>query len=70
MFIVGGAVWLSMARMVTPASRLPAPPSRWPVMDLVELDEQGVVGGAFAEDVFDRLRTSARRRAAWRWPAR
>jgi hypothetical protein len=35
--MVGGAVWWSMAMMVMPASRPPAPPSRWPVMDLVEL---------------------------------
>src|SRR5258708_267254 len=34
--IVGGAIWSRSARTVKPASRLPAPPRRWPAMDLVE----------------------------------
>src|SRR5579863_7472375 len=35
--MVGGMIWLRRASTVMPASRPPAPPSRWPVMDLVEL---------------------------------
>src|SRR5258708_27338433 len=35
--MVGGRIWSRRARIVTPASRPPAPPSRCPVMDLVEL---------------------------------
>src|SRR6266852_2253185 len=33
----GGRIWSRRASTVTPASRPPAPPSRCPVMDLVEL---------------------------------
>src|SRR3984885_1169259 len=35
--VIGGAIWLHSASTVIPASRLPAPPRRWPVIDLVEL---------------------------------
>src|SRR5580658_1111808 len=35
--MVGGRIWSRRARTVMPASRPPAPPRRWPVMDLVEL---------------------------------
>src|SRR6516162_6246515 len=36
-FIVGGTTWSRRAKTVIPASRPPAPPSKCPVMDLVEL---------------------------------
>src|SRR3989304_2381313 len=35
--MVGGRIWWRRARTLMPASSPPAPPSRWPVMDLVEL---------------------------------
>src|SRR4029078_848616 len=35
--VVGGAIWSRNARIVSPASSAPAPPRRWPVIDLVEL---------------------------------
>src|SRR5271154_2994034 len=35
--VMGGATWSRSASIVIPASRLPAPPRRWPVIDLVEL---------------------------------
>src|SRR6202035_5832131 len=34
---VGGRIWSRNARAELPASSPPAPPSRWPVIDLVEL---------------------------------
>jgi hypothetical protein len=36
-FVVGGAIWSRSASTVMPASRLPAAPRRWPVIDFVEL---------------------------------
>ena len=37
MLIVGGTTWSRTASAVNTDSMPPAPPSRWPVMDLVEL---------------------------------
>ena len=37
---VGGTIWSRIARMQKMLSTAPAPPSRWPIADLVELIEQ------------------------------
>ena len=49
--VIGGATWLHSASTVIPASRLPAPPRRWPVIDLVELTSKAL--RRFAEGLAD-----------------
>src|SRR5258707_440521 len=51
MFLVGGAVCSSIAMMVMPASRPPAPPRRRPGIDLVELTRRLWVGAGSARMV-------------------
>ena len=49
--VMGGATWSRSASTVIPASRLPAPPSKWPVIDFVELTS---TTSPFAEGFADR----------------
>ena len=52
--MVGGAIRCFMASAVMPASRPPAAPSRWPVIDLVE--DIAICTRVLAEQRLDRQR--------------
>src|SRR5436305_1472774 len=78
--MVGGTIWLRIASTVTPASSPPAPPSKCPVIDFVELTQSlyacspnARFGPAadhhirgFALDQFERIADGVRARRAGR----